>query len=125
MEASPAPPRVPPVVRIVQLGLILAAALVAGLILFNSLIMPTFVHRGDETKVPDVVGKTQAEAQAMLLKAGLTPGETRQRNDRRPVGTVIRQQPQAGNSVKEGRPVILTVSLGEPGREVPALAQES
>ena len=74
--------------------------------------MPTFVHRGDETKVPDVTGKSVGEARELLGRAGLTPGETRERNDPRPVGIVIRQQPQAGNSVKEGRPVILTVSLG-------------
>jgi len=114
--------RFAPLLRVL-LGL--AAALIVTVILFNNVVMPTFVGRGNVTKVPDVTGKDLSQAQALLTKAGLTPGETRERNDQKPPGTVIRQQPQAGNSVKEGRPIILTISLGEPGRSVPTLAQES
>jgi beta-lactam-binding protein with PASTA domain len=126
---QPAParrrPNLGPVGSLVRLALILGAALLLVVIIFNNLVMPAYVGKGSETKVPDVVGKDLAQAQDILTKAGLTPGETRQRNDRQPVGTVIRQQPQAGNSVKEGRPIILTLSLGEPGRQVPTLTQES
>jgi serine/threonine-protein kinase len=110
---------------LLRVALGLAAALIVTVILFNNVVMPTFVGRGNVTKVPDVTGKDLTQAQALLTKAGLTPGETRERNDPKPAGTVIRQQPQAGNSVKEGRPIILTLSLGEPGRSVPTLAQES
>lgn len=118
-------PGIPFVARLLQVGMILAAALLAVFLLFNLVVMPAFVQKGNERKVPDVGGKDLATAQALITAAGLTPGETRQRNDAKPAGTIIRQQPPAGHSVKEGRPVILTISLGEPGREVPALAAET
>ncbi|HEX7878417.1 MAG TPA: PASTA domain-containing protein [Candidatus Eisenbacteria bacterium] len=122
---APGPRSRPQLAGLIQIALGLVAALVVTVILFNNVVMPGFVGRGNVTRVPDVTGKELTQAQSLLTKAGLTPGETRQRNDPKPAGTVIRQQPQAGNSVKDGRPIILTVSLGEPGRSVPTLAQES
>lgn len=111
-----------PLGKLLVYGALLTAAVAVGALLFNAVIMPAFVRRGDEVTVPDLTGKSRAEAEVLLADAGLTPGETRERHDQRPVGTVIRQQPRPGTAVKEGRTVILTVSLGEPGREVPDLS---
>ena len=118
-------PGLPIAAKLLRYGMILAAALMAVIVLFNVVVMPAFVQKGNERKVPDVSGKDLATAQALINNAGLIPGEIRQRNDAQPAGTVIRQQPPAGRSVKQGRPIILTVSTGEPGRQVPALAAES
>lgn len=109
----------------IQLGMILLAAFLGVILLFNVVVMPAFVQKGNERTVPDVSGRDLTTARAMIASAGLLAGETRQRNDARSVGTVIRQQPPAGHSVKQGRPIILTVSLGEPDRQVPTLAAES
>ena len=76
-------------------------------------------------RVPAVVGREEAAAQNLVLKSRLVLGETRRRHDAHPAGTVIKQQPAANVAVKEGRAVILTVSLGEPGRKVPRLAGET
>lgn len=116
------PRRRSPIGAVVVYGGLLAAAFGVGALLFNAVIMPAFVRRGDEVTVPDLTGKTRAEAEALLVDAGLVPGETRERHDQRPVDTVIRQQPRPGTAVKAGRTVILTVSRGEPGRLVPDLA---
>lgn len=118
-------PGMPLVAKVLRSGMILAAALLAVFLLFNLVVMPAFVQKGNERRVPDVSGKDLGAAQSLIADAGLIPGEIRQRNDVQPAGTVIRQQPVAGHSVKQGRPIILTVSLGEPGRQVPALAAES
>jgi beta-lactam-binding protein with PASTA domain len=111
-----------PLSMLLVYGGLLAAAFAVGVLLFNAVIMPAFVRRGDEVTVPDLTGKSRAEAEAMLVDTGLVPGETRERHDQRPVDTVIRQQPRPNTAVKSGRTVILTVSLGEPGRQVPDLA---
>jgi beta-lactam-binding protein with PASTA domain len=111
-----------PLSALLVYGGLLAAAFAVGVLLFNAVIMPAFVRRGDEVTVPDLTGKTRSEAEALLADAGLVAGETRERHDQRPVDTVIRQQPRPNSAVKAGRTVILTVSLGEPGRQVPDLA---
>jgi hypothetical protein len=65
--------------------------------------------------VPDVVGKSQADAEAALVGAGLIVGGIR-REESGAVGegTVIHTDPAAGEGVREGTPVILIISLGSP-----------
>ena len=64
--------------------------------------------------VPDVVGQTQASAQANLDAADLVVGTvTQQASDTIPLGTVISQSPGGGASVLPGSPVDLVISLGD------------
>ncbi|RMF85416.1 MAG: PASTA domain-containing protein, partial [Nitrospirae bacterium] len=67
---------------------------------------------GTAATVPDVVGHTQAEAEAMLAAAHLTVGRLTRRHDPAADGTVLDQAPAAGAVAEYGAPVDLTLSLG-------------
>jgi RHS repeat-associated protein len=70
-------------------------------------------------RVPDVVGQTQAQAEATIIAAGLVVGVvTSEFSDTVPAGTVIQQSPSAGTIVVAGTAVDLVVSLG-PSAVVP------
>ena len=62
--------------------------------------------------VPDVVGKTQAEAQSALSAVGLSTNVTQQSSITVPSGQVISQNPSAGIKVAIGTTVTITVSSG-------------
>jgi beta-lactam-binding protein with PASTA domain len=70
-------------------------------------------------EVPEVVGSTQADAEAALQSAGLTVGEVVEANSSEEAGTVIGQDPRAGARVAEGEAIALTVSSGEGPVTVP------
>ncbi|MCX5771581.1 MAG: PhoPQ-activated protein PqaA family protein [Candidatus Hydrogenedentes bacterium] len=65
-----------------------------------------------ECTVPDIVGMTEAEARAAIIAAGLTVVDTIYESSPQAEGTVIRQDPAAGESVPEGTPVNIWVSIG-------------
>ena len=63
--------------------------------------------------VPDVVDKTQTDAESDITAAGLVVGTvTEEYSDAAPEGQVISQNPVAGTSVLEGSAVDLVVSKG-------------
>jgi len=67
-------------------------------------------------EVPNVVGMTQADAQAAIGTAQLVVGTvTEEYSDTVPGGNVISQDPAAGTSVPIGSAVNLVVSLGQQG----------
>ena len=67
-------------------------------------------------EVPNVVGMTQADAQAAIGTAQLVVGTvTEEYSDTVPAGNVISQDPAAGTSVPIGSAVNLVVSLGQQG----------
>ncbi|UCG58894.1 MAG: PASTA domain-containing protein, partial [Phycisphaerales bacterium] len=67
-------------------------------------------------EVPDVVGRTLAEANSLISAADLTVGRiSLVHSDTVPTGYVIRQNPVGGTEVLEGTRVDLTVSLGPAG----------
>ena len=76
------------------------------------------ISRGPpQTTVPDVVGKTQADAAAAILAVQLTVGPvTSQYSTTVPAGRVISQTPAAGTTVNAGTAVSLVVSLGAPAQ---------
>ena len=70
--------------------------------------------------VPDVTGKTQAEAAQALEDAGLSVGDVVEATDpAAEPGSVLRQDPAAGVEVDEGSAVALTLSTGPGTAEVP------
>ena len=109
---------------VVLLQLALGAA--AAVALFNYVIMPRFVHHGNETEVPALEGRTLAEAAAMLHDAGLTVRDTLARTnpDSEP-GEVLEQIPRAGMRVKPERGVALVVSAGQTQTTVPSLTGQT
>lgn len=69
--------------------------------------------------VPDVVGKTTADAEAALTEAGLTMNIQRERfSDKTPKGSIDKMITEAGTTVDKGSEVRVIASLGE-GSQVP------
>ena len=72
--------------------------------------------------VPDVTGKSRAEAQALLTEAGFVVGAvTEDFSDSVAVGAVMSQQPAANSSAKKGTSVALTLSRGPDMGAVPTV----
>jgi serine/threonine-protein kinase len=94
---------------------VLGLAAVIGLILLAAVQLG-----GSEGKVsvPNVVGKTETEAREELRDAGLRVQVT-QRNDSRPAGIVIDQDPKDGERITRNSTVKLTVSAGAESVQIP------
>lgn len=75
----------------------------------------------DFGEVPNVFGKTQSQAEAILKKAGFEVGDiTREPSEKR-YGTVIDQDPSAKSNAKKGTKVSLTLSSGRATQQVPSV----
>lgn len=74
----------------------------------------------NEVQVPNVVGQRELDAERALLEKKLVvvydEGEY---DDQVPAGEILRQTPEGGSVVKEGREITLVVSLGANLIEVP------
>ncbi len=91
-----------------------AVAVAVGLVAVVVVIM------GSGVAVPDVIGKTEAEATQALEDAGLSVGDVGEASDpAAEPGTVLRQDPAAGEEVDEGSAVGLTLSSGPAAAQVP------
>ncbi len=66
--------------------------------------------QGGGVTVPGVTGMTQQEAGATLADAGLVTGKVTRVQSSEPVGTVVAQDPAAGDKVDEGAAVDLEVA---------------
>jgi beta-lactam-binding protein with PASTA domain len=77
---------------------------------------------GGAIEVPDVVGENQAAATQMLQTAGLKLGEVTEEATDAPAGTVIAQEPLAGEKADEGSAVNLILSSGPAKIAVPDLS---
>ncbi len=85
--------------------------------------MPKVVRHGDDVRIPSVAGRELARAEAILRSSGLLPVRAQGRyNCDIPRGSVLEIYPSVGLSVKRGRQVFLTASLGPVNRRVPDLA---
>ncbi|MEV8333497.1 Stk1 family PASTA domain-containing Ser/Thr kinase [Streptomyces niveus] len=74
------------------------------------------ISRGPEiVRVPDLTGKSLADAKDALKKAGLAPGViTRSFDEETAQGEIIRSQPKAGTELRPDAGVALVVSKGRP-----------
>jgi len=71
-------------------------------------------------EVPNVVGKTQMEAQAILREKGFIPQISAERYDPDyPPNVVISQSPAGGEKAKQGREVYYVISKGQEYAQVP------
>jgi serine/threonine-protein kinase len=103
-----------------------AAAFLLGFAIFNFVLMPKWVHRGEETVVPDLRSLALRQAEGALAQAGLRLSIRGEQFDPEvPKGAVIAQSPRAHETVRRGRVVSVLVSLGEEYASVPALHGES
>jgi serine/threonine-protein kinase len=81
-----------------------------------------FVSKGPAPReVPDVVGRTVAEASNLLGQAGFTVKQTTEPSDTVPEGEVIRTDPAAGTTQPKGATITVVVSSGPAERTVPSV----
>jgi serine/threonine-protein kinase len=84
------------------------------------------IQRGEIVSVPDISGKTPAEAEKDLARKRLTLQKKGvEFSDRYERGKIIAQEPPAGSKVRVNRPVHVLVSGGSELVEVPALVGRS
>ena len=69
----------------------------------------------EEVKVPDLSGKDEATARALLVEAGLTCNSSEENSDTVAKGNVISQSVAAGTTVEKGSSVDIKVSKGTSG----------
>lgn len=102
---------------------ITAASAIALVILFDKAIMPLVVKGGESVKVPNVIGKTFEEAQKILAEKNLTAMKGYERYDtKRPMGSVLYQNPTPNSEVKAGRHVYLSINTSKkPNAPMPDL----
>ncbi len=89
---------------------VIGAAILIYLIFTNSSNL-LFSNRADVTII-NFVGMTLDEYRASEYNTLLKLQEAEEYNSTYPAGTIIRQNPKAGRTVKEGQKITLTVSLG-------------
>ena len=116
--------------RMPQVYALLFWLLVLGVVAvsFDSLLMPWVAGKWTDTQtVPTLVGKPSAQAEQLLLDAGLRCvwSAEGQYSSKVPQGHVMIQVPAPGRTVKEGRSVMLTVSKGRRELTIPDLYGKS
>jgi serine/threonine-protein kinase len=78
------------------------------------------VSKGDQKKIPNVVGKTEAEAKAAISAAGFRPNVVPQEtNDTSQVGKVINQDPD-GDQAADPTKTAVTIFVGRSAAPPPA-----
>jgi serine/threonine-protein kinase len=113
--------------RTVVITLVIAvAAFFPGLGIFNYVLMPRWVHQGEEVRVPDISNLKVRQAEALLDKNDLRLSIRGEQFDPNvPRGFILWQDPPPNDVVRRGRTVAALVSLGEEFASVPALHGES
>ncbi len=101
---------------------ILVGSFATGYLLSTLVLFPTPDTAGSGVAVPDLYGLPRAEAESALVEAGLEVGrvEALASMDVR-AGDVIAQGPVAGQQLRPGAAVDLTVSAGPPELRIPEL----
>ena len=102
--------------------LVLLGAIIIALIAVGAFFMPKlFDDTPKQVAVPNVVGKTQARASALLGKAGLQVSVQQQPSDTVKADLVISQDPRGGQGAyaDPGTTVTLNISTGPPDVTMP------
>jgi serine/threonine protein kinase len=73
---------------------------------------------GEEIKMPDLVGLKKEDAEEKIKKMGLKVGKVYEKDSDKEAGTVIQQDPNAGDKVVKGKEVDLIVSKGKKVQKV-------
>jgi hypothetical protein len=63
----------------------------------------------DKVRVPDIVGRGEAEGVRLLTAVGLKPGERREVQSAEPAGGILRQSPEANTEAPRGSAVTIEV----------------
>lgn len=109
-------------------GNLIAMVVVAVVLVFAVLKgLDLYTHHGEAVKVPDVKGLSVDEAEQLMQRAGLVAVVSDSNYVKTmPAGCVLDLVPVAGQSVKLGRTVYLTINtFSIPLKEVPDVADNS
>jgi beta-lactam-binding protein with PASTA domain len=107
-------------------GILIVAAFFAGVAIFNSIILPGLVGRGDVVIVPDLSGLSLKLAEERCADAGLNVMVVGNRySDEVPEGYIIGQDPAPAGGLKGGRAIRVMVSSGCKMEVVPDLVNKS
>jgi serine/threonine-protein kinase len=71
-------------------------------------------------QVPDVIGKTEAEATRLIEDAGFKVSRVTDSSTKAKKGTVLQQSPQKGQTLDKGSTVTIVVSTYEPPSPPPS-----
>jgi serine/threonine-protein kinase len=112
-------------IKITRKNLIYTAViLVAAYFIFNWM-MTGIIHSRREVMVPDLTGKSLSDAVTLLSPLNLGIKKESEEFDRTyPAGTVVRQNPGPGLTVREGKIIRVTISQGGETIFVPDLTKQ-
>ncbi len=103
--------------------LLIAAAFVAGVVIFDLVIMPSVVGRGDVADAPAIEGMSLKQAQEVCRAQRFDLSVAGYRSsDEIPEGYVVSQDPRQGQRLKRGRTIEVAVSSGRRMEIVPSFA---
>jgi serine/threonine-protein kinase len=108
--------------KVTAYAAIVVLSTIALILLFDKVIMPWYVKRGEVSILPKVVGMKVDKALSVLEEAGYQPltWDTLY-NDKIKEGVIIRQTPEGGDETKPNRKVYLIISGGKEMVEMPDL----
>ena len=97
----------------------LLTVLVVGAVFFTSIFVVMYLSfRSSEVSVPTIIGKSEADAEKMLVAQGLRLKVRNRATDEKIDANLISEQiPSANSSAKSGQLVSVTVSTGIQARE--------
>jgi beta-lactam-binding protein with PASTA domain len=108
--------------KLITWTIVWGGVFVAGVLLFNFVVMPMLVHQRGSVIVPDLRSLSEAQATKALEKIALNIRVDRSEHDPEiPEGYVISQSPRANDTIKAGRSVTVVLSLGSRTYTVPEL----
>ncbi len=101
--------------------LALAILALAGFLVFRFLSVTSAPTPTGQVVVPNLVGKTFAEAQALAQAVGLTVEQAAVETSDQPIGTITNQDPIAAANVIPGTAIKVTIAIGSATTIVPDL----
>ena len=112
--------------RAVKRILLFGGLFTVGILAFNFIVMPMLVHQRGAIIVPDLRNLSEKQATDTLTRLGLKVKVGRSEHDPQvPKGFVVSQQPRSNESLKEGRTVVLVMSLGPRTEHVPDVTKQT
>jgi beta-lactam-binding protein with PASTA domain len=107
------------------LGKLLAAVVLAVAFAFGMGGVVYLSLRGEEVKVPEIVGKDAAESERELAALGLKLKKRASRYSEEKPNTILEQLPRAGDTVKTGQTILIVTAQANPeGTEAPATVKK-
>lgn len=100
--------------------------LIIAVVVLDKIVFPILVHSEETLKMPNLIGMQLDDAEKTITSLDLKLAKVNELySEQYSNGTVINQSPRAGQVIKKGRDVFLTVSRGREEVEVPNLVGQN